>query len=215
MTGHIQTIRRQAKLLLHNRDALALTEFAFSLPFMIVLGFGGVETANYAVTHMRISQVAVSLADNASRFKEEYNGNVPVLREYDINQGFRGAEKQAGGLDMDANGRMILSSLQYNETTKKQYIHWQRCSGKAKFNSSYGKEGDVVASGMGPTGRKISTESGYAIMFAEVYYNYQPLALGSFIPAKPIHKIAAMYVRDDRDLTQVNNSAGVKKSTCT
>ncbi len=187
---------------------LALIEFSYSLPFLLLVGLGGVETAHYAVAHMRVSQIAVSLADNTSRFKEEVVSGVPRIREYDVNQAFRAAELQSGWLDLEGNGRMILSSLEVNDDGG-QWIHWQRCSGAAAYSSSYGEEGDGETGtsfpGMGPAGRRVAAEDGFAIMFAEVVYDYRPIALGTLVPERPIRKIAAMYVRDDRDLTGIYN----------
>jgi len=199
-------IPRLLRRLLGDVSGVALVEFAYSLPFMTILGLGGIEIANYSVTHMRISQIAVSLADNASRAKEQIDAGVPYMREYDVNEAFQAAEVQSGNLDIQANGRMILSSLEVNPgNNNRQWIHWQRCSGsKSAYNSSYGTEGDGASGtafkGMGPTGRVLTAESGYAIMFVEVVYDYQPLLFGRFIPTGPIRKTAAMYVRDDRGL---------------
>jgi hypothetical protein len=200
---------RLLRRLLGDASGVALVEFAYSLPFMTILGLGGVEIANYSIVHMRVSQIAVSLADNASRAKEEIVSGVPHMREYDVNEAFQAAEVQSGNLDIQANGRMILSSLEVNSSNG-QWIHWQRCFGsKTGYKSSYGKQGDGKTGtgfkGMGPADRRLTAESGYAIMFVEVVYEYQPLLFGRFIPDDPIRKTAAMYVRDDRDLTQIYN----------
>lgn len=197
-------IRRVFGRLLGDASGIALVEFAYSLPFMTILGLGGIEVANYSIVHMRVSQIAVSLADNASRAKEEIVSGVPHMREYDVNEAFRAAEVQSGDLDIQANGRMILSSLETNSSNG-QWVHWQRCVGsKAGYKSSYGKQDDGKAGtgfkGMGPTGRVLKADSGYGIMFVEVVYEYQPLLFGRLIPTDPIRKTAAMYVRDDRDL---------------
>jgi hypothetical protein len=202
-------VRRLLRRLLGDASGVALIEFAYSLPFMTILGLGGVEVANYSITHMRVSQIAVSLADNASRAKEEIVSGVPHMREYDVNEAFQAAELQSANLDIANNGRLILSSLEVNSSGG-QWIHWQRCFGaKTGYKSSYGKEGDGATGtsfkGMGPTGRVLKAEKDYAIMFVEVVYDYQPLLFGRFIPDAPIRKTAAMYVRDDRDLTQIYN----------
>jgi hypothetical protein len=202
-------VRRLLRRLLGDASGVALIEFAYSLPFMTILGLGGVEVANYSITHMRVSQIAVSLADNASRAKEEIVSGVPHMREFDVNEAFQAAELQSANLDIANNGRLILSSLEVNSSGG-QWIHWQRCFGaKTGYKSSYGKEGDGATGtsfkGMGPTGRVLKAEKDYAIMFVEVVYDYQPLLFGRFIPDAPIRKTAAMYVRDDRDLTQIYN----------
>lgn len=203
------------------RDAsgVAFVEFAYTLPWLMVLGLGGIEIANYSITHMRVSQLAVSLADNASRAKEDIVAGVPRMREYDVNEAFQAASLQSGQLDVAANGRLILTSLETNASNG-QWLHWQRCFGaKTTYKSSYGKQGDGTTgtgvTGMGPTGRRVAAESGYAIMFVEVAYEYQPLVFDRFIPEGEIRKTAAMYVRDDRDLSVgLIATDGVPSRTC-
>lgn len=197
--------------LLGDDRGVAFVEFAYTLPWLMILGLGGVEIANYSITHMRVSQVAVSLADNASRAKEQITNGVPQMREYDVNEAFQAASLQSGALNVAANGRLILTSLETNASNG-QWLHWQRCFGaKTKYKSSYGKQGDgatgTAVKGMGPAGRQVKAESGFAIMFVEVAYDYQPLIFDRFIPDGAIRKTAAMYVRDDRDLTQLYNPA--------
>ena len=53
-----------------SKSGLALTEFAFSLPVLLALGLYGFETANLAIGHMRISNMAMLTADNAARVRE-------------------------------------------------------------------------------------------------------------------------------------------------
>ena len=53
--------------LLHSTSGVAATEFAMTLPFLLGLGLTGLEVANRAMVQMKISQLAVHVADNASR----------------------------------------------------------------------------------------------------------------------------------------------------
>lgn len=210
-------IRKQVGALARATSGVALIEFAYSLPLLITLGFGGVEVANYAVTNMRVAQVTATLADNASRFSEEVVGRQSRMREVDVEEAFYGAQSQAGNLDLKGHGRVILSSLELNAQNG-QYIHWQRCWGGAPYTSSYGKEGDgehgQSVQGMGPPDQLFRAAANLPVMFVEVTYDYQPLALGLFIPKLPIHKIAGMYVRDDRDTSQLFPTDGITPSRC-
>jgi hypothetical protein len=212
MRKNLAISRAHLRRLAGDDAAVALIEFAFSLPFLLLMGLGGIETANYAVTHMRVTQIAVSLADNASRAKQDVATGAPKIRELDVNEAFTAAQLQAGNLDMAKHGRIILSSLETNSSGG-QWIHWQRCMGSAPYASSYGVEGDGQTgkslTGMGPAGSKVAAEKGFAIMFAEVVYDYQPIIFGYLVPKAPIRKIAAMYVRDDRDLTEISNPSPV------
>ncbi|MBN8499899.1 MAG: pilus assembly protein [Sphingomonadales bacterium] len=205
--------------LARNKSGVAMIEFAYSAPVLALLLIGGVELSNFAITHMRVSQVAVSLADNASRAKQSVVSGVPRIREADVNEVFSAAQLQGGTLDFQAHGRLILSSLETNASGG-QWIHWQRCFGDGDYDSSYGVQGDGATgtslTGIGPTNRRVSAESGTAIMFVEVVYDYQPLLFSDFMQSAQIRKTAAMYVRDNRDLSGIYNpSPSVTANVCT
>ena len=212
------TAFRNLRRLAADRSGVAFVEFAYSLPIMVALGLGGLELVNYTTVHLRVNQVAISLADNASRAKQEVAGSNPRFRELDANESFRAAQLQGGNLDLLANGRLVLSSLEVNSSGG-QWIHWQRCQGAKSHASSYGGQGTGATGtsfgGMGTGSRQVQAEANFAIMFAEVFYDYQPLVLTGFIPNQTIRKTAAMYVRDDRDLTGIYNpSPTASVSSC-
>lgn len=208
MTGAMPR-RRSLRQLWRNREAIMLIEFAYSLPVLMLLAFGSVELANLAITNMRVSQIAMTVADNLSRAKQSVPLGLPQLREVDINDALLGARIQGDGLDLLENGRIIVSSLQ-QDASNKQKIFWQRCKGMLNKTSDYGNEGATEGTtpgftGMGAGANKVQAAAASAIIFAEVTYNYVPLvgawALGDF----QIRREAAFYVRDERDLTQVYN----------
>lgn len=200
--------RHKLRRLAQARDGVALIEFAYSLPIMVILGFGGLELVNYTTTHLRVNQIAISLADNASRAKQQVMTGDPIFRELDANESMRAAQLQGGNLKLLDNGRVVLSSLQVNDDGG-QWIRWQRCSGEANHTPRYGVEGTgrtgTSFQGMGAGGRMVQAEPNFAIMYAEVFYDYEPMVLGQFIPRQTIYKTAAMYVRDDRDLSGIFN----------
>lgn len=186
-----------------NRSGVALTEFALSLPLLMGAGMWGLELANFATVNMRISQLAIHLADNASRVGDTSMLTNRKIYEADIDDVFRGASIQSGRLEFFKHGRAIISSLEVVPGTENdQYIHWQRCLGKKALTSSYGDEGDTVT-GMGPAGRQITTFKGEAVIFVEIEYDYQPLISSRFVGNNPIKAIATFTVRDSRDLSQI------------
>lgn len=185
-------------------SGLAYVEFAYMLPILMSLGLGGIELANLAITHTRISQIALSLADNASRAKQEVTTGLPRMRETDVKQVLTAAQLQGGDLGLMDNSRLILSSLEKNAEGG-QWIHWQRCAGRKSYAPGYGVQGagktGTSLKGMGPATRQVAADTNFAIMFVEVAYDYQPIIFGSLFGPQEIKKTAAMYVRDDRDLT--------------
>lgn len=197
-------LSRHLRRLRADRRAVSAVEFALVAPIMAAMGLGSIELANMAMTYMRVSQIAITIADNASRAKQSSSASGAVMREYDVNEALTQADKQYPGLSVFTNGRVILSSLEYNTTTTGQYIHWQRCRGSLSGASKYGVEGtgtSTTFAGMGPTGNVLAADANSAIMFVEIYYQYRPIffSLGSANPT--IYRASAMYVRDDRDLT--------------
>jgi hypothetical protein len=196
-------------------SGLALTEFAFIAPIFLSIGLMGSETAFYTITHMQVSQIAMQVADNASRVGET---DVLVARkvyEDDINSSLVGAEKAGDVINLFDNGRVIISSLQQNSDGG-QWIAWQRCRGAFNYNSSFGTEGDGESGtsfqGMGEPGRRITASPGTAVMFVEVAYQYQSLTPFDWLDGELITYTAAFNVRDNRDLTglyQTNPATGV------
>lgn len=195
-------------------SGVAAVEFALAAPLLLTVGLWGVESANRAVTQMRLSQVAVLIADNASRIGEESLLGEAKIYESDIGDVIYGAHVQAGDkFDLYEHGRVILSSLEvYPDTDDQQYIHWQRCQGKMVYASSYGEQGagsDGSLVGMGPAGQEIIAFDDEAVMFVEVAYEYQPLISNTFTnfgggPDKLLKATAAFNVRDNRDLSRIH-----------
>ena len=234
------SIRRLLKALGRDRSGLALIEFAYTLPIMLVLITGGAELANYSVTTMRLSALALQVADNASRIGEGDPLSLKKISEAQINDLLLGAlaqggkmnlngtyaEKQADGTSVVKNkARIIISSLEPDPDTTnhpgKDYIHWQRCYGQAtEYTPQYGVALDDDLAGMGPAGRQAYAPEGTAVIFVEVYFRYEPLfpVLQSnrfgVMSYRDMKAIAAMIVRDDRDLSTLYNTEGVSPSTC-
>jgi len=217
---------RAARLLGRDASGLALLEFAFSLPVLLTLSLTGAELTNYVVTRMRLSQVALHIADNAARIGSGSQLEAKKIDEAQINDLLTGADLQAGELGLFTNGRVILSSLEPVEspnTNDRYVIRWQRCKGaKTSWGSSYGTAGTTpIPGGIGPSGRKVTAPDYGVTMFVEVRYQYKPLIKTALSPSVEMKEIASMMVRDRRDTSSgtghpngVYAVAGVTPSTC-
>lgn len=211
-------LRRFLGRLARSTSAVSAVELGLSMPFLMGLSLTGIEVVNLALIHVRLNQLAITVADNASRAKQAQVNGAPQFREYDMNQVFRAAALQGEDLQIPQRGRVIVSSLQVNSQGG-QWIAWQRCWGKNTWSSRYGPQGTGATgtsfAGMGYTTTKMTADAGTAIMFVEIAYDYKPYFLGSILPAKVIRKEAALYVRDDRDLTKIYNPSPTQPvATC-
>lgn len=218
---------------------LALVEFAYVTPIVLLLITGGTELANYSITSMRISALALQVADNAARIGEGDPMVQKKISEAQINDLLQGALAQGGNLNVNGTyaekqsnnslvtknkARIIISSLEPDPDPlhpDRDYIHWQRCYGQAtEYTPQYGVAGANNLTGMGPTGRQVYAPPGSAVIFVEVHYRYEPLfpvlraGMFGLMNYKDMDSVAAMIVRDDRDLSQIYNNEAVTASTC-
>jgi hypothetical protein len=196
----MKTINSLKSNLLRNRSGVAAVEFAITVPFLLILGLWGAETVNMAIVHMRVSQMAVHLADNASRIGDTSILATRKIYESDLNDLIAGSNVNASSLNFYEHGRAIISSLEVNASSQ-QYIHWQRCKGKKAVVSAYGTQGSLVLSGMGPVGEEVTAAPGDAVIFVEVTYDYQPLVSNRFFGPTTIKAIESFNVRVTRDLS--------------
>lgn len=194
---------RNLRRLSRDNSAVALVEFAFAAPLVLGMGMLGTETAYFSITHMQISQIAMQVADNASRVGDSQLA-AQVVTEDDINSVLVGAEKLGARNGIFDNGRVIITSLQQN-TDGGQWIAWQRCRGAKNKPSEYGLEGTGASgtdfAGMGDSTNPITASFGTAVIFVEVYYDYQPITPFEFFGDTELVYEAAFNIRDVRDLS--------------
>lgn len=218
--------------LLRSERGVAYVEFALALPVLLGVGLVGLEMVNLVVTHLRISNISMMTADNASRVRDS-------IDEADVIELLTGAKMTGQNMRFAENGRVILSSLEEVPTGTYQWIRWQRCDGALSVNSSYGfsldKDGNPILDGteikasdrtspssrpsapegsinhskmteMGPDGNRIAAPGGTAIMVAEVVYRYQPILFKETMGDMKIRYINAFNVRQRAN--QVLGNAG-------
>ncbi len=199
----------------HDEKGVALIEFAIAAPVLLLLILGGLELANYAIAHLRVNQIAMTVADNAGRV-------TTGIDEANIYEVFAGAEVIGQPIDFESNGRVVLSSLQHNGQNggnAGQMINWQRCWGELDVAPAYGEEGDgrydsSLEDGMGATDSKIVSAPGTAVMVVEVTHTYQPLIdSGYLVISDTISHEAAFNVRG-RQNNDITNSQGLEVLSC-
>jgi hypothetical protein len=217
------------------KSGLALTEFAFSLPILLALGLYGFETANLAIAHLRVSNIAMLTADNAARVRES-------IDEANVTELLAGAKMTGTNINFAPNGRIILPSFEANAANTRQWIRWQRCDGALNINSSYGQprtatntvinngteiygadrqtvstapssEQHATLTAVGPTGRQISAQPGTAVMVVEVVYNYQPVVSQSLFGPIQIRYESAFNVRQRTDQS-LRNAGRITPRSC-
>lgn len=211
---HPSTPARILAGLARDTRGLAFIEFAFAAPIFLVLILGGLELTNLAIAHLRVSQLAMTVADDAGRV-------TTGIDEANIYEVFAGADVIGSAIDFERNGRIVLSSLEDNGRTggnAGQVIRWQRCWGDLDAAPAYGGQGTgsnnaALAQGMGAAGRRVASAPGTAVMFAEVTYVYQPLVATNFFDSPTIRYESAFNVRG-RQNNAISNTQSLSRMTC-
>ncbi|CCA89978.1 conserved hypothetical protein (plasmid) [Novosphingobium sp. PP1Y] len=208
-------VKRLIAASLARREGLAMIEFAFAFPVFALVVLGGLETVHLAMAHMRVNQIAITVADNAGRVRT-------AIDETNINEVFAGADLVGKSLGFASNGRIVLSSLQPNEqsgTRKGQMINWQRCHGNLSVDPRYGREGAgkydaSLVDGMGGTGRQIQAAEGTAVMFVEVTYRYDPLISGVLGSGPQFIRYESAFNVRERTNQDISNVQGLGVNRC-
>lgn len=242
MTPRLRQLCRKLRLNALKRDGsgIALTEFAISFPVVMALGMYGIDVANLALTNLRLNQIALNLADNASRVGLVNSSAKQAIRQIDVDDVFQAANNQGSSLNLKTNGRIILSSLEKNSSGV-QRLHWQRCFGTktgATYESHYGKAtnsdgtetdsnnngvidaseilnpGIAAPNGMGKTGAKVNAPTNDSgVMFVEINYRYTPMFSWLSAPAD-LRFVASFIVRDPRDFSALYPSPTATQYPC-
>lgn len=207
-------IRYTMRRLARSDSGLAMLEFAFAAPIFVVLILSGLELTNLAVAQMRVSQMAMTVADNAGRVQSG-------IDEANIHETMAGANVIGRSIDFQPHGRIVLSSLEPNGrtgTNRGQTIVWQRCWGNLNVNPAYGRQGagknnSSLAAGMGAPGKRMTAAANTAVMFVEVTYDYQPLVGTGFFAPPRIRYESAFNVRG-RQNNAISNSQNLTRLTC-
>ena len=207
-------MRAFLRALRRDRRGVAFVEFAFAAPIFVTLVLAGLELANMAIAYMRVSQIAMTVADDSGRV-------MTGIDEANIEEVFAGAELIGQPLKFKEHGRVVLSSLEPNGRTDKkagQMITWQRCFGDLNVAPAYGVEGDgknnkSLRNGLGATGNQIASSDGTAVMFVEVTYDYQPMiGTGFFTPPRMRYE-SAFNVRG-RQNNAITNTQQLTVASC-
>jgi Flp pilus assembly pilin Flp len=220
MTQYIPKIgplRQLLSRLKSDRSGIAMVEFALALPLLSAISVGGMELTNYSAAKMRASQISLMVADNAGRVRV-------AIDETDIDEVMIGARIEGDVMNLGANGRVILSSLEHNGLSgadEGQTIRWQRCFGAKQVNSTFGLAGDgklnnSLAAGMGPSGKKIKALTNMVVMYVELVYDYDPIISEGILGPKQIKSTAAYIVRDriNQTVTNTGNLPVEKQRQC-
>ncbi len=145
----------------HDRRGGVIVEFAFIVPIFATLLIGAVEFANFVNMNQRMDRVANTVGDFAARQDQ--------VTPADLGNFFSAAQHIAAPHSLNADGAIILSSVQGDDASGPQVLWQQIVGGSLSAASQIGSQGGNANL---PTG--LTVNDGATLLVTEVYFDYQP-----------------------------------------
>lgn len=149
---------------------LAVMEFAFALPVLVLILLGCFDAARFVLINQKMARVASQSADLVAQ--------LDVVTEAEVDDLFVAAEATAEPFLIDTQGKVIISSVfrPYSPSTAVPTVVWQRESDGTLLATSHLGPEDQSDPEL-PTG--FSLRSGENVIIAEVFYDYEPVFFGT------------------------------------
>src|SRR3546814_12755436 len=119
-TAKFKRISVAGRRLAKTKSGVALIEFAYSLPILMAMMMSGAELTNYATVKMRLSQVALHIADNGGRIGNGTVLSVQKISETDVNDILTGECLQAGRSEEWREGKEVVSRCRFGGSPDSQ-----------------------------------------------------------------------------------------------
>lgn len=155
-----------------NRKGVAALEFAASLPLIMLLIFGVIEVTRFILVAQMVTNVSRTVADLTSQ------GGVTDLTS--LERMLDAVEFVARPFDIQTDGRVIVSSI--SESGGSPDMNWQHCKGGLTTASNIGIPGNL------PTLPNGIVRSGFTLIAAEAFYNFEPLMFDWIMPPTQIYR---------------------------
>lgn len=176
-----RALAARAKRLGRDARGSVLIELALAVPVVTGLIIGGVELSRYAQIHQKMNRLALQMSDLVTQ-----SGS---LRENDFTNIFGAVEHIVAPYDVNASGRVIISSVSF--VAGGTLVNWQRNNGGGLSVSS--KVGSEGGSATLPAG--LTLQAGDELIIAEVFFSFRPIFFNQVVPPRQIRHISYMRPR--------------------
>ncbi|MEQ8602197.1 MAG: pilus assembly protein [Marivibrio sp.] len=153
-TGFLRFLRR--------RDGGVLVETAVIMPILMMLLLGGFEVGRYFLVGQKLQRAAMTVADLASRTE--------VMNAGDLDDLFAAAREVARPFALEADARVVVTSVVRPADGGDPVVEWQRASGSGAWASAVGVEGGTAA-----IADPNLIKAGHSIIIAEAAFIYRPV----------------------------------------
>jgi Flp pilus assembly protein TadG len=151
----------------------AAGEFAMWLPILLLIILGCFEATRYVLIHQKLDRAAAQAADLV--------GQSDGMTVTQLNAIYDAAVEQMKPYDLDAQGRIIISSVVRPAGETNARVAWQRSHGPSIGNSAIGNEG--ADADLPSNFALVESED---VVVAEIFYQYEPVFFGALAALRNI-----------------------------
>jgi len=159
-------------------EGLAVMEFAFGLPVLLIILLGCFDAARFVLINQKMARVAAQTSDLVAQ--------LDVVTESEMSDLWVSATDTAMPFDIGTEGRVIVSSVfrPYTPADADPEIVWQRLTAPGLNSiSRLGVEDDEDP----PLPTGFSLRSGENVIVAEVFFDYSPVFFGEIFAARVLY----------------------------
>jgi Flp pilus assembly protein TadG len=159
-----------------DRRAALVSEFAASLPLLLILVMSGFECSRYVILNQKLDRVTTTVADLVAQEVDITTVEMTAL--------FDAIAPIISPFTFGANGKMIVTSV---------VLHTDGVTKKVAWQQSYGSLGQVSKIGVAggnatlPAGMTIRTNE--TIIVGEVFYDFVPFFVTNWFSSTPLAQI--------------------------
>lgn len=152
-----------------DEHASALVEFALSIPILMILLVGVIETGLYLTLNQKLQHTAVAISDLTTRDE--------AINEATLEDIFAAAPQIMAPFPMGADARIIVTAAG-NTSDGSPTIFWQRTGGGSlPVSSQIGAEGGAPSL---PEGMPLREEE--TVIVTEIFFQYEPAFFSLIAP---------------------------------
>lgn len=172
--------RRRGLSIRRNERGVFVVELAVAMPVLLMLLLTGIEFTRFVLVNQKVERTSASLADLVAQSA--------VVTEGGIDNLFKAAKFVMDPFDVDADGRLIVTSIAAAGGPAR--IKWQRSYGKGAGTSSFGAEGAVATL---PEG--LIVRDGENIILCEAFFRYRPMVFQDVIRETTVSRFSVFRPR--------------------
>lgn len=178
----LDRLRRSSHQASDDSRGTALIEFAFSLPFMLLLFVGGYQISDGVFAYRKATQTTRALADLTSQFTDVSDTDLANI--------------------LDASSQVLSPYQSSNAEVRVSQIRID-CSGQATVDWSKGKNTGGYLPGASFYVPAAYRQANSVVIVAEIVYHYKPAFASSLIGNIDLKEQVTMYPRKSSSINKV------------